>query len=102
LGVVLYELLTGQCCRTPGEHEAALLYAIVHERSDSALVAQAGYPGAVSSLMSKVLQKNPALRYQTAQELIRRFGEAESAELPAAAERTFDCCVALRQLESGP
>jgi serine/threonine protein kinase len=69
LGVVLYEMLTGQL-PFKGEHEAALLYSIVHEKAPSLSSLKPGIPAPVLSLMSKVLQKNPALRYQTAKELI--------------------------------
>ena len=65
LGVVLYEMLTGQV-PFKGEHEAAMLYSIVHEKPEA--LSDASAP--LSSLISKVLQKDRALRYQTASELI--------------------------------
>ena len=65
LGVVLYEMLTGHV-PFKGEHEAAMLYSIVHEKPEA--IPDASAP--LSSLISKVLQKDRALRYQTASELI--------------------------------
>ena len=69
LGVVLYEMLTG---RLPfkGEHEAALLYSIVHEDPRALSSLRPGIPGPVLSAISRALQKDRGLRYQTAEELI--------------------------------
>ncbi|HEY5133745.1 MAG TPA: serine/threonine-protein kinase, partial [Candidatus Krumholzibacteriaceae bacterium] len=69
LGVVLYEMLTGQL-PFKGEHEAALLYAIVHEKPEALSSLRSDAPAPLSSLISKVLQKDRALRYQTAEELV--------------------------------
>ncbi|MCX5800134.1 MAG: protein kinase [Candidatus Eisenbacteria bacterium] len=87
LGVVLYEMLTG---RSPfkGEHEAALLYSIVHEEPQSLSLVRSGTPAPVSSVIARALQKDRALRYQTAQELIDELrkltvsGRPPRVELP--------------------
>jgi len=65
LGVVLYEMLTGKL-PFKGEHEAAVLYSIVHEKPE----ALSNVSAPLSSLISKVLQKDRALRYQTTSEFI--------------------------------
>jgi eukaryotic-like serine/threonine-protein kinase len=69
LGIVLYEMLTG---RLPfkGEHEAALLYSIVHEEPLALSSLRSDIPAPVSLAISRALQKDRALRYQAAQELI--------------------------------
>jgi len=69
LGVVLYEMLTGQL-PFKGEHEAALLYSIVHEKPQALSESRPDVPTSLSSIISKVLQKDRALRYQTTSELI--------------------------------
>ena len=69
LGVVLYEMLTGQL-PFKGEHEAALLYSIVHEKPQALLELRPDVSAPLSSLISKVLQKDRTLRYQTTSELI--------------------------------
>jgi serine/threonine protein kinase len=87
LGVVLYEMLTG---RLPfkGEHEAALLYSIVHEQPQSLSLVRPGLPAPVSSVIAKALQKDRALRYQGVQELINELkkltvpGMAPGIQLP--------------------
>jgi TolB-like protein len=80
LGVMLYEMLAG---RLPfrGDHEAALLYAIAHESPQELSSLRPGIPGPVLSVINKLLQKNPELRYQTAKELIR---ELEKLTVPSA------------------
>jgi serine/threonine protein kinase len=70
LGVVLYEMLTG-ALPFAGEHEAALLYAIVHENPQPLSSLRPDIPAPILSFVSKALQKNPALRYQTTGEMIK-------------------------------
>jgi eukaryotic-like serine/threonine-protein kinase len=69
LGVLMYEMLTG---RLPfkGEHEAALLYSIVHEEPQELSSLRPGTPPLVSSAVAKALEKDRALRYQMVEELI--------------------------------
>jgi non-specific serine/threonine protein kinase len=69
LGVVLYEMLTR---RLPfkGEHEAALLYSIVHENPQALSALRPETPAMVSSVISKALQKDRMMRYQTTGELV--------------------------------
>jgi serine/threonine protein kinase/Flp pilus assembly protein TadD len=69
LGVVLHEMLTGQL-PFMGDHEAALLYSIVHENPRALSSLRPELPASVSSIICKALQKDRALRYQTTQELI--------------------------------
>ena len=72
LGVVLYEMLTGKL-PFRGEHEAALLYSIVHEEPQAISVVRADIPPDVVSIITKMLQKEPGERFQHMQELLSRL-----------------------------
>jgi non-specific serine/threonine protein kinase len=69
LGVVLYEMLGG---RLPfrGEHEAAVLYAIVHEEPCPLSSVREGLPDALTHAVSRCLAKSPNERYADAAELV--------------------------------
>jgi serine/threonine protein kinase/cytochrome c-type biogenesis protein CcmH/NrfG len=69
LGVMLYEMLTGQL-PFRGDHEAALLYSIVHEDPRALSSLRPDLPAPVSSIICKALQKDRAMRYQTTHDLI--------------------------------
>ncbi|MFH0778392.1 MAG: protein kinase [Candidatus Eisenbacteria bacterium] len=69
LGVMLYEMLTGQL-PFRGEHEAAQLYCVVHEDPQELSSLRPGIPTIVSGAIAKALQKDRALRHQTAGELV--------------------------------
>ncbi len=69
LGVVLYELLTGEL-PFRGDHEAAVLYGIMHNQPEPLT----DYPGDVPELLQQILNtmlaKDPAARYQSAGDLL--------------------------------
>jgi dipeptidyl aminopeptidase/acylaminoacyl peptidase len=69
LGVVLYEMLTG---RPPfaGDHEVAIAHAILYDEAAPPSNLQATVPGAVEELLVTLLQKDPARRCRTADELL--------------------------------
>jgi serine/threonine protein kinase len=69
LGVVMYEMLTGKL-PFRGEHEAALLYSIVHEEPLAISGFRTDIPGNLASVIFKTLQKDPRQRYQAARELV--------------------------------
>jgi len=66
-GIVLYELLTG---RKPfdGDHVASIAYKILHEPVDDIRLINPDVPEALASIVMRCLEKNPALRFQTARE----------------------------------
>jgi TolB-like protein/Flp pilus assembly protein TadD/predicted Ser/Thr protein kinase len=68
-GVVMYELLTGKL-PFRGEHEAALLYSIVHESPIPISSLRRDLPVPVASVISRALEKDRRVRYQSANELI--------------------------------
>ena len=72
LGVVLYEMLTG---RLPfrGEHEAAMLYSVVHEEPQPISSFRSDLPPDIESNITKMLQKDPGKRFQHIRELLAQL-----------------------------
>ena len=66
LGVLLYELITGTA-PFKGEYEAATFYAIVHEAPEPMARYKSGVPDDLQQIVSKLLEKDPDLRYQSAE-----------------------------------
>jgi serine/threonine-protein kinase len=69
LGVVLYEMLTGQ---TPfkGEHEQVILHSILNKSPQPITSLRSGIPLELEAIVSKCLEKDPTERYQTTADLI--------------------------------
>lgn len=83
LGVVLYQLLAR---RRPfsGETVAALTYQIAHQTPRPLAELVSGVPAALTDIVDRLLAKDPAARYASAQELLTalsrvREGQARSA-----------------------
>jgi len=69
LGIVLYEMLTGKHA-FPGEYEQATLYAILNEEPEPVTALRSGVPMELERVVMKMLAKNPAERYQHADEML--------------------------------
>ena len=69
LGVVLYELITGQ---RPfrGEHEQSVIYSILNEEPEPPGTLRADTPDAVGRVVLKLLRKEPGARYRGAEALL--------------------------------
>ncbi len=69
LGVVLYEMLSG---KPPflGDHEAALMYSIVNEEPQPIQNYVPDVSSEIVHVVGRALEKNPADRYQTAQDML--------------------------------
>ena len=69
LGVVLYEMVSG---RIPfgAEYEAALLYSILNEDPASLAGEGSDIPAGLDGIVAKALAKDPARRYQKAEEIV--------------------------------
>lgn len=81
-GLILYELLTG---KTPFKAESALASLIkrTQERAIPVSDHDDTIPGALSGIVSKCLERDPALRYQNANELLRAFDSWEGKRAAA-------------------
>ena len=82
-GVVMFEMLTGKL-PFHGDHEAALMYSIVHEEPESLGKYRADVSAVLTRAVSRLLQKDAEKRYQTAGELL---AELKNADAPAATRK---------------
>ena len=69
LGVILYEMLTGQL-PFKGEYESAVIYSILNDTQEPVTGLRSGVPMELERIINKCLQKNPEDRYQHVDELI--------------------------------
>ena len=88
LGVILYEMVTGQL-PFPGEHEQAILYSILNATPENVTGLRTGVPVELERIIGKALEPAKGHRYQHVDELLadlrRLQPELEAAE---AARRT--------------
>lgn len=88
LGVVCYELLTG---RMPfrGEHEAAIMYSVLHEPPQPVAQFRADVPAYLQNIVLRALEKDPLSRYQSSAELLDdlKRARAEAPRAPHAADQ---------------
>ncbi len=69
LGVVLYEMISGQH-PFRGDYEQAIVYSILNNDPEPLTAIRTGVPMGVESTVEKLLRKDPALRYQSAADLV--------------------------------
>ena len=69
LGVVLYEMITGQQ-PFKGDYDQAVMYSILHEEPEPITGLRTGVPMQLEAHVGKALAKSPEDRYQTASDLI--------------------------------
>ncbi|MFQ6066800.1 MAG: protein kinase [bacterium] len=69
LGVVLYEMFTGQR-PFKGEHDQAVVYSILKEKPKPITDLKAEIPMAIEQVVGKALEKNPDDRYQQIEDLL--------------------------------
>jgi serine/threonine protein kinase/tetratricopeptide (TPR) repeat protein len=68
-GVLLFEMLTG-ALPFRGEHEAAMMYSILHEQPDQVQKYVPEISTTCESILAKALEKNPEERYQSAADMV--------------------------------
>ena len=69
LGAVLYEMLTGEV-PFPGDHEAAVLYGIMHADPKPVTGLRGGVPSGLERIIDRCIAKIAAQRYETAAGLL--------------------------------
>lgn len=83
-GAVAYEMLAGQAAFA-GEHDAAIVYAIVHEEPAPLARYRRDVPDEISKLVTRCMAKKPDERYQSAADLaadvrrLRRISDSAPA-----------------------
>jgi serine/threonine protein kinase/Tol biopolymer transport system component len=85
LGVVLYEMATGQL-PFKGEVAGAILNEIINKDAASALELKSELPAELDRILGKCLEKDPDLRYQSARELmadLKRLRRDSTAKVSA-------------------
>ena len=78
LGVVLYEMATGQV-PFQGHYEQAILYSILHEPPEPITAVRTGVPPELERIVNKCLAKRAGERYQTISDLLADLGSLKRA-----------------------
>jgi serine/threonine protein kinase len=82
LGVVLYEMLSGEL-PFKGDHEASILYSVVHEEPKPIKEIKRDIPPELQQIVNKALKKKTESRYASAEEMIedlRKYQDVLKAE----------------------
>jgi len=69
LGVVFYEMLTGEL-PFKGDYDQAIIYSILSEKPDEVSSGYENYPATLGDIIDKCLRKDQNARYQSAAELL--------------------------------
>ncbi len=96
LGVVLYEMVTGQ---RPfrAEHEQALIYTIINEEPEAIKNQIPDFPSDLIQMVNRALQKKPEVRYSSAGEILGDLNRYQDS-LHAGEQSAFSFHAILRTL----
>jgi TolB-like protein/tRNA A-37 threonylcarbamoyl transferase component Bud32/Tfp pilus assembly protein PilF len=95
LGVVLYEMLTGQL-PFRGDVEPAVVYSILNDAPRPVTSVRRDVPIALEDIIDRALEKDPAKRYQTTDEFLRALEEQRDKITLGIKQRQF---TAIRKLK---
>lgn len=76
LGIVLYEMLSGKL-PFMGEHEASILYSVVHEEPKPLKSLRPDVPQEIQSIINRTLKKKPKSRYSSAADILKDLKQAQ-------------------------
>ena len=93
LGVVLYEMLTGEL-PFKAEHDAGLIYLILNEEPTAPSALDLKIPHKVDDLVRKMLEKQPAKRFPTCDELLAALNRLKD-EIDSAASASKTKAIAV-------
>ncbi len=99
LGVVFYEMLTGEPL-FKAEHEAALLYLIVNEDPPLPSTMDLKIPRQVDQIEKRMLAKNPDKRYQDVDELLKSLIQIKDELLKSKGETVIQKTIAVLPFEN--
>jgi serine/threonine protein kinase/Tfp pilus assembly protein PilF len=85
-GVVMYEMITGKLPFT-GDTEAAVMNSVLHASPDPLSRYRSGVPDDLQHIVSKLLEKDPRLRYQSASGVISDLKRIQRDSESSAASR---------------
>jgi serine/threonine protein kinase/dienelactone hydrolase len=92
LGIVLYEMLSGQL-PFMGDREASILYSVVHEEAKPVSAWNPNIPSEIQQIINCALKKKPEARYQSAVDLLKDLQKYKDSlkaeELGAFSVRSF-------------
>jgi len=86
LGVVLYEMITGQL-PFKGDYEPAIMYAIASEESEPLARFKTGVPDEMQRIVSKMLAKDSSHRYQTVADLLADLRKLSTGDFPVMSKK---------------
>ncbi|NQV72912.1 serine/threonine-protein kinase [bacterium] len=87
LGITLYEMVVGRH-PYPGDYEQAVVYSILNEDPEPLTAVRTGVPMELERIVTKLLRKDAAHRYQTAGDLIADLQAMDLASTVSTSSRT--------------